>query len=228
MEDRAIWWPHACPPCLELEIEKEASIALEQERLTERRRILSALGVPEKYHGASLDSYKLHGTKAEQAVQQAVLQWARQYLVNWPNVPTFVVFQGDYQTGKTHIGWALLQALAHKGVRGRLTTVADLIRDLRESWRSKEGLSEAQRLHLYRRHDLLILDELSNHGLTAKQIRAHLYDVIAHRINEQRPTIVTTNEKDRGLIELLGGALKTRLENEGGVVEFGSTPWRPH
>jgi DNA replication protein DnaC len=101
-----------------------------------------------------------------------------------------------------------------------------LIRELRDTWNRDSGKTYDQVLAGYVETDLLVIDEVSRHAFYGNQIHQHLYDVIDTRIEYRRPTILTTNESEEGLVEVIRPALFNRVEGEGGVVPFGETSWR--
>ncbi len=67
---------------------------------------------------------------------------------------------------------------------------------------------------------------MSRHAFYGQNIHQHLYDVLDHRAEYQRPTILTTNETNDGLAEVLRPALVDRLCYHGAIVEFGVTSYR--
>jgi DNA replication protein DnaC len=73
---------------------------------------------------------------------------------------------------------------------------------------------------------LQVIDEVSRHAFYGQSIHQHLYDVIDHRIEYRRPTILTTNEEDDGLEAILRPALLDRVKLHGGVLEFGNASYR--
>ncbi|MBK9693668.1 MAG: ATP-binding protein, partial [Gemmatimonadetes bacterium] len=152
---------------------------------------------------------------------------ARRYVAAWPQVEVLLLFQGGPGTGKGHLAWSLAKAVvSDHGGSARVVKLARLIRDLREPWRSKEGAGEERRLRAYRVPDLLVIDEVSRHAFYGQSVQQHLYDVLDDRLEHQRPTILTTNETDAGIAEILGPALLDRLQGSGGVVRFGDASWR--
>ena len=215
------WVPWGCDKCrLEIE-EKVAESSAEAARFVS----LAALQVPELYQGVRLGTYEIWGDDAQQKRQGRVLQLARRYLGDWPHVEAVVVFRGGPGTGKGHIGWSLLQqlVLTHR-VSARACKLGDAVKDLREPWRNEEGPSERARLRAYRDPDLLFIDEVSRHALYGEP-RQHLYEMIDHRVERCRPTILTTNEEPAGLVELLGPALVSRTAGSG-IWDFGTGDYR--
>jgi DNA replication protein DnaC len=197
--------------------------------LAELRKLHAAasLKVPPKYEGATLESFQFHGNEKNRRTQGRVMQLMRRYIAEWPKVDALLVFRGSYGTGKGHTVYSVAKVIAGThGATAEVVKCADLIRRLRESWTDREALSEEKVLAHYRALDFLVIDEISKHAFYGQNIHQHLYDVIDHRIEYGRPTILTTNEDDAGLAEILRPALVDRLEGEGGMLEFGDESWR--
>lgn len=223
------WIPSVCEECRHAASEKreqdDRQRALDAHR-HRCERALASLNVPPLYTSVSFDTWQLHGSDHDRNVQARNLQIARRYAGNWPDVERLSVFAGGFGTGKGHLAWSIGKALAGTmGVSVRVAKLAAVIRDLRMAWRDKDGLSEDERLRAYRNPDLLILDEVSRHALYGAPTQ-HLYDIVDDRLEQDRPTIITTNEDDRGLAELLGPALLDRVQGSGGLIDFGTASWR--
>lgn len=228
--------PMRCESCQErAEAALSRAMAEKQDDRDDHLRELSArrvqvavdtLAVPPLYVGVTLDGFVLHGSATDQARQGRILQLGRRYVANWPEVEAVVLLRGGPGTGKGHWSWAVAQVLATHGVRTAVVKLADLIRELRASWRDREAASEAAVLARYRSVDLLVLDELSRHAFYGERIHQHLYDVLDYRIEYKRPTILTSNEDDAGIEEILRPALVSRLMGNGQVMEFGTADYR--
>jgi putative replication protein len=226
--DESRWLPAKCEVCRGPDADtRKAAAELErmEAEVSLRARRLAALDVPTLYAGVTLEKFRIHGEVEDRTRQHRVLQIARRYLGLWPEVEALVVFTGAPGSGKGHVAWAIAQQLASHGVSVRVIKLGALVRDLREAWRDRQGPSEEQRLRRYRDPDLLVLDEVSQHALYG-QPRQHLYDVIDDRLEWSRPTILTTNESDDGLSQLLGAALLDRIQGGGGLIDFGKASWR--
>jgi DNA replication protein DnaC len=223
------WLPPTCGQCRgdkAKEAEDADRSAKEAEAAQRQAARLKALETPKLYASVTLDSFVFHGEEDDKRRQLRALQIARRYLTFWPKVEPVLVFSGKWGTGKGHIAWAIARGIteAHD-VTVRVVKLGHLIRDLRESWRDQAGPTERERLRAYRSPDLLVIDEVSRHAFYGQPTQ-HLYDVVDDRIEWCRPTILTTNEDDAGLQQLLGGALIDRIQGNGGVVDFGACSWR--
>lgn len=216
------WSPDRCPKCRGV-AEQDAADSTAAARATFRAAMLE---VPTKYRSANLASFRFHGEPADREKQGRVHQLALRYIAQWPQVPDVVVFRGGYGSGKGHMAYAIAKQLVNEhGAKVSIDVLADIVRDLRETWANRDGESERARLKRYREYDLLIVDEVSRHAFYGEPMR-HLYDLVAHREQWGRPTILTTNETPAGLQEILGGALTSRAAGSSGLWDFGDADYR--
>lgn len=216
------WAPAHCASCRGATLQQLGVVVPSDEAARLR---LELLAVPPKYAAASIDNFQLHGETSDRNRQSRLLIMARRYLAEWPNVPDVVVFRGGPGSGKGHLAWSIVKTLVGSyDVQARVVKLGDTIRDLREAWRSEGGLSEAQRLERYRKPNLLVVDEVSRHAFYGEPHR-HLYDLIDHRLEWCRPTILTTNEEPAAFADLLGPALTSRVASTG-LWEFGELDYR--
>lgn len=235
--ERWTWSPTRCPACAERYLDDRRQDAT-KERLEDaedavRRKArsvaeaLRSLQVPPKYADESLETFVLHGNPEDRALQMRLLTIARRYLTDWPQPPHMVlIFLGGPGTGKGHLVYSIAKAVAGESGAVRVVKLSDMVRRLRASWRSADAEAEESVLRDYRHLDLLVIDEVSRHAFYGEQIHQHLYDVIDHRIEYNRPTILTTNETELGIREILRPALWDRVHGSGGVVEFGNSSFR--
>lgn len=226
---RPLVWPNRCPACLDAhERARALEVSLKAdrdtfERLTLRRR---ELGTPALYQAASLAGWQSHGPSDAQAAQTRARTFAERWISTWPRPPLVACFSGGVGTGKTYLAWALARAVVEEcGGRARVVKLSALVRSIRETWRKGSDTTEAAVLRDYTGPDMLVLDECSRHALYGAPTQ-HLYDVLDARLELERPTVLTSNETDEGLMELLGPSLIDRLEGYGGLVDFGSWSWR--
>lgn len=233
-EQGMVWHPHRCPTCSEKRLRE-----FEAEQKTDRRqtdRVVTArrqetaltdLGVPPLYQGVSLESFELHGSQLDRDTQALVVRMGRRYMGNWPDVVgDLLILRGGPGTGKGHWAYSVAKGVAAMGAAVRVVKLADLVRRLRSSWGKEEGEQESAVLAFYRGLDLLVIDEVSRHAFYGQSIHQHLYDVLDHRIEYRRPTILTTNEDDAGLESILRPALLDRVQLHGGILEFGGASYR--
>lgn len=220
------WSQTMCTAC-------DAARRVEQERKDRQRRgelALFHLNTPPLYAGASLETFKLHGSADDRARQGVALDFARRYVTDFATgeAPPVSVFLGAPGTGKGHLVWSIAKGVAEQhGASAMVVVLSDVIRDLREAWNRSDadGPSEAERLRKYRGVDLLVIDEVSKHAFFG-QPQQHLYDLVANREMHMRPTILTTNENSASLAQVLGPALASRAAGWAACIDFGDADYR--
>jgi len=229
------WSPLRCAACGAKHLEtrradhKQAEgLIAEQRKKQEARQAIESLQVPPLYRAVTLDNFELHGDPANREAQARVLQLGRRYVGLWPDVPdVLLVLRGGPGTGKGHWAWSITKQLTQlHALRARVVKLADLVRRLRASWGREDEESEIAAITFFRALDLLVIDEVSRHAFYGQNIHQHLYDVLDHRAEYQRATILTTNESNAGLEDVLRPALVDRLCYHGGILEFGSLSYR--
>lgn len=228
--------PQYCTDC-RLKQQQEARRAIDSEsqretlrrmgQLSERQAAaVYALDVPPLYAGVTLDHMRMHGPTDDRKKQAAALDFGRKFIDDWPEVPEVLLLTGTYGSGKGHWVWSVTAAIAAKhGARCRVLKLSDLIREIRGSWRVKDADSEQRVLERYRKLDLLVIDEVSRHAFYGEATQ-HLYDLVDYRIEQRRPTILTSNEREEEIRAILGPAVFNRLEGHGYLVDFGQASWR--
>lgn len=210
------------------QVDREWNTVKAQRHLEEREReaqaCLDALAVPPLYRGVSLDTWELHGDRDAQTRQLRMRSAGLRYLSEWPDPRhTLQVLRGGNGTGKGHWCWSIAQHVARNGSRARVVKLPDLIRELRRAWR--DGAAETEETTLRRLWEvpLLVIDEVTRDAFYGEP-HQHLYDVVDHRVEYQRPTLLTSNERQDDLAAILRPALWSRVWGNGGVLDFGDGP----
>jgi DNA replication protein DnaC len=192
-----------------------------------RRAALERLKVPQLYRAATLGTFQLHGSQEQRELQGLALANVHTYLTSWPDVPGFIVLAGRPGTGKTHILWSIARDIALRLIDGvSIVKLPDLVREIRDCWTNSAEETESDVLKRYRRLAFLGIDEVSRHAFLPRNCSQHLYDIIDHRLEHGRPTILTTNEDESVLGDMLKPALVDRLQGSGGLIELGAESYR--
>jgi DNA replication protein DnaC len=227
-----MWTPEHCAPCMHKmrearQMSKEERTRVEREQAG--KTALLNLRVPALYRSVTLESFELHGEPKDKHDQEVALAYMAGFLEAWPDVGPerqILTFRGGVGTGKGHVAWSVAKRVAEDhGAVAHFIRLPDLIREIRGTWRDKTDTTEAEVLDRHRRKDLLVIDEVSRHAFYGQGFQ-HLLDVIDHRVNNQKPTILTTNDNDGSLEEILGPAMWSRINGCGGILEFGNDDWR--
>jgi DNA replication protein DnaC len=178
---------------------------VEAERIAYLRRLGGLQHLAEKTfatfnpQGASL--HEKHRQSLENAYQRA--QVYAQEMDGW------LVFNGPYGCGKTHLAAAIANAQIEKGRRVLFVTAPDLLDHLRSSFgMNDEEESFSARFEEVRSVPLLVLDDLGIESPTAWATEK-LYQVLNHRYNTRLPTVITTNHR----LDELELRLRSRLSD---------------
>ena len=117
-----------------------------------------------------------------------------------------VVLRGATGRGKTTAACAMLSAHLQNGL-GSFTTMNDLLHRVRGAYSSGENAEEV--FGIYRGTPLLVLDDLGKENVSADSI-TRLFELLDARINNKRPTIVTTQFQNNELLKRYRGKVDDR------------------
>jgi len=188
--------------------------------------------IPERYKDASWEGYsksKPHYTQQERANQ----------LINWSALKFYAngIIDGKYNnailcgtpgTGKTYLSFCVYKSLLEAGKRADRYKVHRLIAYLRESFSNKTAETKEQRLDKLLSLDFLIIDDIGSqkqYGTDAEC--TELYHVIDERYEAKKPTLITTNEGEEGIVKYMGEATYSRfLEDNGLCLVFDWADYR--
>lgn len=117
-----------------------------------------------------------------------------------------VVLRGATGRGKTTAACAMLSAHLRNRL-GRFTTMNDLLHRVRSAYSSGENAEEV--FDVYCGTSLLVLDDLGKENVSADSI-TRLFELLDARINNKRPTIVTTQFQNNELLKRYRGKVDDR------------------
>ena len=109
--------------------------------------------------------------------------------------------EGTNGTGKTHLAAAIALQLINEGIPVICKTSSDLLLDIKKSF-DRDGARESDVLDIYKRVDLLIIDDLGKEQCSDWSMST-LYSILNDRYEDMKPTIVTTNYSESGLVAAL-------------------------
>ncbi|MCO5386671.1 ATP-binding protein [Desulfosporosinus sp.] len=101
-----------------------------------------------------------------------------------------LLFTGPVGSGKTYLAASIANELMESQLKVLFLVVPDLLDELRATYKS--DLNELDLLDTARSVPILILDDLGAHNYT-DWTRNRLYSIINYRLNEQLPTVITSN-----------------------------------
>ncbi|MCF8010035.1 MAG: ATP-binding protein [Clostridiales bacterium] len=124
-----------------------------------------------------------------------------------------ILFTGQIGSGKTFLACCIANYLLNKEKTVLFMVVPDLLDMLRATYTSQKGditYTEQDLLCTARGVPLLILDDLGVHNYT-EWTKNKIYSIINYRLNNNLPTIITTNISLEDLEEYLGERTTSRI-----------------
>lgn len=136
----------------------------------------------------------------------------------------WLVFSGDYATGKTHLAAAIANQRAHLGDPPLFVMVPDLLDHLRATFSPASPTTFDRRFEEIRTSRLLILDDLGTQSMTP-WVREKLYQLFSYRSIAELPTVITIAADS---LESLDPRLASRLLDERlcRIVSISAPPFR--
>lgn len=106
----------------------------------------------------------------------------------------FIVFTGEYGSGKTHLAASIANAIAQRGNPVQFVIVPDLLDHLRAAFAPGSATSYDQRFEETRTAPFLVLDDLGTENATPWS-REKLFQIIDYRYLSRLPTIITIHRE---------------------------------
>ncbi|MEP7287445.1 MAG: ATP-binding protein [Chloroflexota bacterium] len=122
----------------------------------------------------------------------------------------WLLFQGTYGTGKTHLGAAIANRRLEQNQPVLFITVPDLLDHLRSTYGPSSEVAYDERFDQLRTAPLLILDDLGAESPTA-WAQEKLFQLLSYRHTRRLPTVITTNSTP----EVLEPRIRSRVLDQG-------------
>lgn len=180
---------------------KEAEAEAERNREMREKidRLLSNSGIKKRFRQRTFENFK-----TDTAERKKCYKTAKDYADNFAKYRdsgSGLYIEGTNGTGKTHLAAAIALQLIGEGIPVICKTSSDLLIDIKRAY-DNNGLEEWQIMDVYRKADLLIVDDLGKEQCSDWAMTM-LYNILNDRYEDMKPVIVTTNYNAEGLAEAL-------------------------
>lgn len=180
---------------------KEAELAERRARMEAKiNRLLGKSGIKKRFQQRTFETFR-----CDTRQRKAAYDVARSYAEMWDKhfaEGTGLYIEGTNGTGKTHLAAAIaIYLIKERRVPVICKTSGDMLLDIKNTF-DYDGATEKQVLDVYKRVDLLIVDDLGKEQCTDWSIST-LYSILNDRYEEMKPTIITTNYNSEDLARAL-------------------------
>lgn len=173
--------------------------------------------MPEAFRNLRLDTFP--ATTPEQLRLRAKLQV-------WLEGDRWLYLHGKPGRGKTGLAVAVLHELIAKGQSGLFKVVPDLLERIRRTYHSRESYesSEQDVLESLYGVGVLVLDDIGSEK-SSDWVSEKLFQVVGHRHDHHKRTIITSNLDLRALGEHLGHPrTPSRIDELADVIDLSALP----
>jgi len=140
----------------------------------------------------TFENFEPHGRPGLSPAEAISIEWSyNQARIYSTKLDGWLLLQGGYGCGKTHLAAAIANFAVSMGVPTLFITVPDLLDSLRMTYSSQETTFE-ERFEKIRNAQLLILDDFGTQNAT-QWAQEKLFQIINYRYINKLPTVITTN-----------------------------------
>jgi DNA replication protein DnaC len=156
------------------------------------RERLFAISHLDELKELTFETFKPRGRKGVGEVQATSLEVAMNQARHYAeSLSGWLLLQGGYGAGKTHLAAAIANYAVSMGVPTLFLTVPDLLDTLRFAY-AGEDMSFEDRFNDIRNAKLLVLDDFGTQNATG-WAQEKLFQIVNYRYINKLPTVVTTN-----------------------------------
>ncbi|HEX6291672.1 MAG TPA: ATP-binding protein, partial [Herpetosiphonaceae bacterium] len=167
-------------------------------------RELSHLGPLQHKRFENFDLHRGSSAYSRDALQVA-LRVAQEYAAEPAG---WLVLTGPSGTGKSHLAAAITSAILDRNEGALWVFVPDFLDHLRTTFSPQSDISYDDLFSTVRDAPVLVLDDLGAQS-SSPWAEEKLYQILAHRYDARRPTVITTNK----LLDSFEGRIRARIQD---------------
>lgn len=170
-------------------LQKEQELAAEKRRKDKIKNLFGNSGMSRRALSCKFEGYQ--ATFDNQEALQTCNEYVKDFDIIQRNQRNGLFIVGNCGVGKSHLAYAVANALIEKNTSVICMTMIDLLLKIKSSFQSKEQ-TEEQILKIYEDCSLLVIDDLGKEKPTEWALQM-IYTIVDRRYNALKPIIVTTN-----------------------------------
>jgi DNA replication protein DnaC len=156
----------------------------ESDRIEKEQRLIRMCSLPEGSDGLTFKKFKVRkGTEVAYEIAHNLAEGKD---------PKWLVLQGGWDVGKTHLAIATARRWLERGLSARYIVVPELLDELRRAYDPQSGMSYDVQFDFYKNVGLLVLDDLGMESST-RWAQEKLDMLVDWRYVRKLPLLVTTN-----------------------------------
>lgn len=124
--------------------------------------------------------------------------------------PRGLYIHGRVGSGKTHLACSIANELVKRGVEVLFVVVPDYLEEIKHSWDQGNEYNEKEILDRAREVAVLVMDDLGAHSYS-DWTKSKIYSILNHRINNNLPTVITSNLEYLEVGEYLDYRISSRI-----------------
>lgn len=163
------------------------------------RKLLGESGIKQRFQQRTFENFRTD-TAGRRKSYEAAKEYADHFEYHRCKGDGLYI-EGTNGTGKTHLAAAIALQLINGGIPVICKTSSDLLSDIKKTF-DNGGVSESKVLDVYKKVDLLIIDDLGKEQCSDWSMST-LYSIFNDRYEDMKPTIITTNYNKTALTAAL-------------------------
>lgn len=172
-------------------------------------RNLGRSRIPAEYADLDLTTYP------DRRIASDIADW-------WYELPSaWLLLVGDLGVGKTGLTIGLVKKALADGRTALFRPMTELLGDIRATYQTRDGSApdEAAMMRSLKEIDLLALDDVGTERMTG-WVQERMFEVLNHRYNERRRTVISTNLGPDELEAHVGDRIMSRILGMGWRYEI--------
>lgn len=174
----------------------------------QKKAKISAMNIPKENRNASFQNLTITDDSNRMIAIQKIKKFGESIIANSKRRHKGIYLYGNFGIGKTYLMGALANELALKGFATTLLHFPSFLLELQNAMNS-QGNVIGDRIESVKKVQILVLDDIGAESVTSWARDTVFMGIVQYRMQEELPTLFTSNRDFKGLEEHL------RLDSKG-------------